>query len=158
MHELSIAQRLVDRAIEAAADRGADRVDGLTVELGAATHLAQDQVAFCIDAVAEGTPADGATVSFERVPPAGTCDCGWTGRPERLADTVPGAPSLRCPECGGRLTLTAGRECRLTRIEIPPSDSDRQADDTRVSTAPNPGTAPDPSTNPDSSTTPDPGT
>lgn len=127
MHELTVAQRLVDRATEAATNRGADRVDRLTVELGEATHLAADQLAFCLTATAEGTPAEDATISFEHVEPAGECDCGWSGRPERLPDTVPAAPSLRCPECAGRLTLTAGRECRLASIEVPPSGSAREA-------------------------------
>jgi hydrogenase nickel incorporation protein HypA/HybF len=120
MHELTVATRLVDRAVDAAERRGADRVDAMTVELGTATHLAADQVRFCVSAVAAETPAADAAVRFERVPPAGECDCGWSGRPDPVEGVAGDVPSLRCPDCGDRLTLTAGRECRLTSIEIPP--------------------------------------
>ncbi|MFC7076633.1 hydrogenase maturation nickel metallochaperone HypA/HybF [Haloarcula halophila] len=119
MHELSIAQRLVDRAVAAAAERGADRVRAMTVALGTATHLHAPQVRFCIEAVAEDTAAAGATVAFEHVEPAGECDCGWSGRLPSLTETVPAAPSRRCPACGDPVTLTAGRECRLETIEVP---------------------------------------
>lgn len=118
MHELTVAQRLLDRALSAAGDHDADEIRTLTVELGTATHLAADQLGFCIDAVAEGTPAADATIEFERVQPRGECDCGWQGALPSLSDAQP-APSVRCPECRGRVTLTAGRECRLASIDVP---------------------------------------
>jgi hydrogenase nickel incorporation protein HypA/HybF len=118
MHELTVAQRLLDRALSAAEDHGADEIATLTVELGAATHIAADQIAFCIEAVAEGTPAADATIEFERVQPRGQCECGWQGTLPSISDAQP-APSVRCPECGSRVTLTAGRECRLASIDVP---------------------------------------
>lgn len=118
MHELTVADRLLARATEAARDHGADRVDRITVALGEATHLAADQLRFCLRAAAEGTPAEGATVEVDRVPPEGRCDCGWSGRPGRIDATV-AAPDRRCPDCGGRIELTAGADCRLASIETP---------------------------------------
>lgn len=120
MHELSVAERLVDRAIEAAADAGVDaaRIDELTVELGAATHLTPDQLGFCIEAVAADTPAGGADVVFERIPARGECRCGWTGDLEPLANAVGGVPDRRCPDCGRGVSLTAGRECRLAGVDV----------------------------------------
>jgi len=116
MHELSIAHRLVDRAVETARDADADQIDRLSVALGEATHVAADQLRFCLDAAVVDTPADGATVDIERVPPAGRCGCGWSGEPRRLDATI-AAPNRRCPECGERIELTAGDDCRLTQIE-----------------------------------------
>jgi hydrogenase nickel incorporation protein HypA/HybF len=118
MHELSIASRLVDRAVAAARDNGADRIDRLTVELGAATHLAADQLEFCLGVATDGTPAEGATIEIEPVAPAGRCDCGWAGEPGHVEATV-AAPDRRCPECGATIELTAGTDCQLTSIEIP---------------------------------------
>lgn len=125
MHELTVAQRLLDRALSAAGDHDADEIRTLTVELGTATHLAADQLGFCIEAVAEGTTAADATIEFERVQPRGDCDCGWEGRLPSLSEAQP-APSVRCPECGARVTLTAGRECRLARIDIPETPDTHQ--------------------------------
>jgi hydrogenase nickel incorporation protein HypA/HybF len=118
MHELAIAERLLDRALAAAADHGADRIEALTVELGTATHLVTDQVRFCIETVAEGTAADGATVRFDRVAARGECDCGWHGELPTLA-AAQLAPDRRCPDCGAGVELTAGDECRLAAIDVP---------------------------------------
>jgi hydrogenase nickel incorporation protein HypA/HybF len=118
MHELTVASRLVDRALSAAAERDAERIDGLTVAVGEATHLAPEQLEFCISAALEGTVAEGAAVSIESVPPTGACDCGWRGEPARVDATV-AAPRRHCPECGATIELTAGDDCRLTSIEIP---------------------------------------
>jgi hydrogenase nickel incorporation protein HypA/HybF len=128
MHELAIADRLLDRAVSAARDAGVDRIDGLTVELGTATHVVPEQVAFCLDAVAEGTPAEGAAVTVERVSARGDCGCGWSGELGTLAETVAGVPDRRCPDCGDEVELTAGRECRLKRIEIPEASTAREPD------------------------------
>lgn len=119
MHELDVAQRLLDQAIRVATDNDAGRIDALYVELGEATHIAADQLQFCIDALATETPAADAEVAVEPIAPVGECACGWSGQPDMLSETVPMAPSLRCPDCGSPLTLTSGRECRLQRIEIP---------------------------------------
>jgi hydrogenase nickel incorporation protein HypA/HybF len=118
MHELTIANRLIDRAVAVAHDHDADRVDRLTVALGEATHVAADQLQFCLAAAAEGTPAQGATVDVECVAPEGRCDCGWSGQPGRIDATV-AAPDRRCPDCKERIELTAGDDCRLTSIQTP---------------------------------------
>ena len=127
MHELAVAERLVARAREAADDAGADRVTGLTVAVGEATHLAPTQLRFCLEAVTDDLLAD-ATVSFERVRARGTCDCGWRGELDRLPETVAAAPDRRCPACDGTVTVTAGRECRLDRITVPDDGSPNDTD------------------------------
>ena len=124
MHELAIANRLLDRALAAAEEAGASRVETLHVALGTATHLVPEQVRFCLRAVAEDTPAEGADVRLEEVPARGECDCGWAGELRSLADTVAGAPDRRCPDCGRSVTVTAGRECRLTSIDVPDTTDD----------------------------------
>lgn len=116
---MTVAEQLVETAVGGAVEHGADRIDRITVELGTATHLTVDQLRFCMNAVAEGTIASDATVEFERVEPAGTCECGWSGKTDPIDDAVGRVPSLRCPACGGRLSLTAGKECRIKTINIP---------------------------------------
>jgi hydrogenase nickel incorporation protein HypA/HybF len=119
MHELAIAEGLVERATEAAREAGAERVEELRVELGSATHLVADQLTFCIEAIGEGTPAAGASVTVDPVPARGVCACGWRGELATLSDTVAGAPDRRCPDCGAGVKLTQGRECRLASITVP---------------------------------------
>ena len=124
MHELAIADRLLDRALAAAEEAEATHVETLHLELGTATHLVPEQVRFCIQAVAEDTPAEDADVQIEQVPARGECDCGWAGELRSLADTVAGAPDRRCPDCGTSVSVTAGRECRLTSIDVPDATAD----------------------------------
>lgn len=119
MHELTIADRLLDRALAAAADHDADRVEEIVVAVGEATHLAPDQLRRCLERLAAETPAADATVTIESVQPEGVCDCGWAGTPESLSAAAIAVPNRRCPDCGGPIELTAGTECRLDSITVP---------------------------------------
>lgn len=119
MHEISVASGILDRALSAAEEHGADRIDAVTLEIGRATHVNPDQLVFCLKTVVEGTPAEGATVKTETVEPVAACECGWRDTPEQLDLAIGFAPDVRCPECGDRTELVRGRECRLASIEIP---------------------------------------
>ena len=119
MHEFSVAHGVVDRAIETAADHGADRVDELVIEVGRATHLNPQQLRFCIEAVAKDTPAGDAAVRIETVDPRARCACGWEGEPAAIDDVGAFVPDPTCPDCGNRIDLTRGRECRLASIDVP---------------------------------------
>ena len=135
MHELAIADRLLDRALAAAAEAEPTRVETVYLELGTATHLVPEQVRFCLEAVAADTPAEGADVRIERTPARGECDCGWRGELPSLAETVAGAPDKRCPDCGAAVSVTAGRECRIAGIDLADSTEDADFDsDSRQTT------------------------
>lgn len=127
MHELSIAQRLVDRAVTVAQEHGASRVNELTVAVGRATHLNPDQLRFCVEAVATDTAVSDAAITFERVPVRGECECGWSGEPGTVEDALTYVPDPNCPDCGARVSITEGRGCHLTRIDIPDTATDTEA-------------------------------
>jgi hydrogenase nickel incorporation protein HypA/HybF len=170
MHELTLATRLLDRALAAVADasdadpradsgsagRDADRPSGddghgvggddharagsdpdgspevrveeLVVELGALTHVAPEQLRFCLGVVAEDTPAEGAAVTVERLPPRAECACGWAGEPDHLDDLAVAVPDPVCPACGDRLDPMGGRECRLARVRFDDGRDGEQPD------------------------------
>ncbi|MFW6320234.1 MAG: hydrogenase maturation nickel metallochaperone HypA [Halohasta sp.] len=119
MHELSLAEALLDRAAEVAADHDAERIDAMTVELGAATHVNPDQLRFCLETVAKTTVAADATVDIETVSPRAACDCGWEGEPPSFEGTAAVVPTARCPECGGQTEFVRGKECQLTTVTVP---------------------------------------
>ncbi|MFB6072170.1 MAG: hydrogenase maturation nickel metallochaperone HypA [Halobacterium sp.] len=128
MHELSVARGVVDRAAETAREHGADSVDAVTLAVGRVTHLNPDQLRFCVQTVAAGTPVEDATVRVERVDPRARCDCGWTGEPDAVDDAAAYVPDPVCPSCGDRVELTRGRGCRVRAVEIPETET-TQADD-----------------------------
>ena len=119
MHEISIADGILCRALEAAANHDAERIDALTIEVGRATHVNPEQVVFCLEALAEDTLAASATIHTETIEPVARCECGWEATPADLDLAAGFAPDVRCPECGEQADLVQGRECRLASVEIP---------------------------------------
>lgn len=126
MHELSVAMGIVDRALSAAEEHGASTVEGITVEVGAATHVNPDQLRFCLETALTDTPAAGAAIDIETVTPQARCGCGWEDEPGRIEEAIVYAPDVQCPECGDRTTLVRGRECRLAAVELPDNEVDKK--------------------------------
>jgi hydrogenase nickel incorporation protein HypA/HybF len=121
MHELSVTQSLLEIALRHGREAGAQRVTDLYLVIGEWSSIVDDSVQFYWDIVAQGTPAEGARLHFERIPARATC--GECGR-----EFAPGGESLLCPGCGSsRLRLLTGDEFRLDSIAIEPAAQPRQA-------------------------------
>ncbi|MFT4890088.1 MAG: hydrogenase nickel incorporation protein HypA/HybF [Halobacteriales archaeon] len=119
MHEMSIADSMIEIAERTAADNGADRITGLTLAVGEATHVNPDQLRHAIEVMADGTLAADAEITVETVDAQATCECGWSGEPPTVDGASMIAPTSKCPECGSRTELTRGDECRLESITVP---------------------------------------
>jgi hydrogenase nickel incorporation protein HypA/HybF len=65
MHELAVAQGIVEHVAEAAAGRLVRRI---TVEIGTDSCVSPEALAFGFDLVAEGSAAAGAALDIVRVP------------------------------------------------------------------------------------------
>ncbi|MBE3595599.1 MAG: hydrogenase maturation nickel metallochaperone HypA [Hydrogenibacillus sp.] len=112
MHELSIAQNLVELAVESAQAQGLRRLTALHVRIGALSGVVKEALLFAFDVVTEGTPAQGAALIIEDVPVTIFC-------PSCQAERTLDAPvPMRCPECGTRSgDVRAGRELELVALE-----------------------------------------
>ena len=119
MHEMSIADSMIDIAKRTAADNGADRITGLTVAVGEATHVNPDQLRHALEVMADGTLAEDAEITMETIDAEASCECGWSGEPPTVDGAAMIAPTSKCPECGSRTELTQGDECRLESISVP---------------------------------------
>jgi hydrogenase nickel incorporation protein HypA/HybF len=112
MHELSIAQSIVDSAREQAAAHGGRRVLRIGVRVGDLSGVAGDALQFCFGMTVKDTDLDGATLELEAVPVLYRCAaCAHEFRPvEFLA---------RCPACGGDgAAMIAGDELGLSFLEL----------------------------------------
>ena len=112
MHEMALAQGVVE-IVEATATRhGARRVIEVRLEIGDLSHVEPRALAFCFDAASRGTPAEGARLAIRRSPGQATClRCV-----ETFALAARGDP---CPRCGGyQLVVVAGEEMRVTDLEV----------------------------------------
>jgi hydrogenase nickel incorporation protein HypA/HybF len=112
MHELSIAQDMLDIALRTAAEQGGTRILALNAKIGEWSTVEPDALDFAFEVLRRGTIAEGAELRIERVPIACTCrDCGNSFQPEEGI--------LICLRCGSRnLSLDSGREIALDSIEI----------------------------------------
>lgn len=113
MHELSIANRIVELVAEHVREAGAARATAVTVRIGGLSCVHEDALRFSFDLVREGTPASAAELRIVTVPVA--IWCAACGREVAL----PGIQKFACPECGTPGgDIRAGLELDLESIEL----------------------------------------
>ena len=118
MHELSIAESLIEMAESTAMDAGASSITSLHLRLGAISGVVPDALHFCFDIAAKGTLAEGAILEIEKVPVMVYC-------PACEEDvTLPNTQRFRCPKCDMPTPhIVQGREMQLVSLQVP-DDSD----------------------------------
>jgi hydrogenase nickel incorporation protein HypA/HybF len=113
MHELSIANRIVELVSEQVRDAGGGGVAAVTLQIGALSCVHEDSLRFSFGLVSEGTPLAGAELRIIHVPVVIWCAaCG-----REVA--IPGIQKFACPACGAPSgDIRAGRELDLESIEL----------------------------------------
>jgi hydrogenase nickel incorporation protein HypA/HybF len=110
MHETSVAQRMVDAAIEVADQNGGGQVVGMRLLLGEMTCVDAETLSFAFGVVSRGTRVEKCQLEIVRVPTRLRCrTCGLERGGDLLEPCVCGMP-------GGE--VLAGRELRLDTIDI----------------------------------------
>jgi hydrogenase nickel incorporation protein HypA/HybF len=108
MHELSIAQGIVDICTEHAGGR---RVLAVTLEVGALSGVVPEALEFCFEACTRETLLEGARLEIERVGAVGHCPaCGLDHDIRACFDP--------CPACDGLLEVRRGEELRVKELEV----------------------------------------
>ncbi len=117
MHELSIAQSLIEAASQAAQDEGSSAVLKINLRIGPLCGVVEDALRFSFDLAAEGTLCHGAVLVVETTTVSVVC-------PKCDATKTLGFPfHFVCPTCGAATPqLTGGREMELVSIEIEPNE------------------------------------
>jgi hydrogenase nickel incorporation protein HypA/HybF len=112
MHEMSLAEGVLQVVEETARREGAARVRLVVLEIGALSSVEPDALRFCFDAVARGGVADGAALEIDAVPGAGWCmQCAATVAMSEIYGS--------CPRCGSHeVQATAGTGMRVREIGI----------------------------------------
>jgi hydrogenase nickel incorporation protein HypA/HybF len=112
MHELAVAQALIQQVEEALRAKSVQRVTTVTIAVGKLAGVDPDCLQFAFPLAAEGTIAEGAELIVEPVPAAVRCrTCGQT--------TTTDVPLFACAACGGtEVELASGRELLLRSVEI----------------------------------------
>jgi hydrogenase nickel incorporation protein HypA/HybF len=112
MHEMSLAEGVLQIIEDAARDQGFGRVRTVRLEIGRLASVEPEALSFCFDAVVRGTRAEGARLEVIDVPGVGWCmDCGESVELAALYDA--------CPRCGGyKVQTTGGTEMRVKELEV----------------------------------------
>ena len=112
MHELSIAQSLIELVSEHATREGAACVRTVRIRMGELSGFRR-ALYFCFDRVSRGTLCESARLVIEEVPLTVHCDhCDGVKRPG-------GRYNFRCPTCGMPTPkVVTGREMQVTAIEL----------------------------------------
>lgn len=112
MHELSVAQGILDLVQQHVPQDQARAVRHVTVRLGALSGVVADSLDFCFSAIVAGTPYDGASLAIERVPTRAACK--GCAREFDIEGFV-----FRCPHCSGQeIRMVSGDELQVTSVEL----------------------------------------
>jgi hydrogenase nickel incorporation protein HypA/HybF len=112
MHELSMAQALIEQVEKIQAKENAGAVVSVTVNIGALSGVDREAFEFAFPLAATGTPLAGALLVVRETPAEVTCgQCGQKSQPE--------LDNLCCAACGSRsIQITAGRDFLIQSVEL----------------------------------------
>jgi len=112
MHEMAIAQGILDIVLKTAAEHSAVKVTGIKLLIGQMTQVEPECLKFGFAALAMGSIADGANVDITIVPLVGQCnDCGQQFSVEKYC--------FLCTNCNSpRVTVVSGRELAVDYLEV----------------------------------------
>lgn len=112
MHEMSLAEGVLQIVEDVAQRDGFSRVTAVRLEIGRLSSIEPEALRFCFEAVVRGSVADGARLEIVDTPGAGWClHCSETVAIGALYDP--------CPQCGGyQVQPTGGTEMRVMDLEV----------------------------------------
>jgi hydrogenase nickel incorporation protein HypA/HybF len=112
MHEVALAQGIVDIVTAQAVQQRFERAKVVHVELGDLSNVVPEALVFGFESASRGTAAEGARLDLIRCAGKGWCmDCSSEIEVrERVA---------LCPKCGSvKWIVTGGEQMRVTELEV----------------------------------------
>ena len=112
MHEMSIAQNIVDIILDEMAKHEATILKSIRLNIGEMTAVVPDSLSFCFKLITEGSAIEGADLIIDMIPLKGYCHgC----RSEfKIKDYA-----FACPLCGGsKIDTMGGRDLSIVEIEV----------------------------------------
>ena len=123
MHELSVAQSLVELVGDELADQGRVRVTSVRLKLGPLSGVVAQALRSCYGEAAAGTLLEGSVLHIEEV--AAAVFCARCDAERELADFA----RLRCPVCGAPTPeVVRGRELEVVSVEVADAMADAAPD------------------------------
>lgn len=112
MHELSIAQSIIEQIEDVARKEKAVRVASVSLAIGALSGVERESLEFVFPMAAEGTIAEGAALVIEDVPATLKCHACQAESDARM-------PLLTCGKCGSSdVDVSGGRDLVVKSVEL----------------------------------------
>lgn len=112
MHEMSIAEGVIQLLEEQAAAQQFSRVRTVWLEIGPLAAVETEALRFCFEEVTRGSLAEGARLEIVEVPGIAWCLGCSSSVPVRQRYDA-------CPHCGSHhLQITQGDELRVKELEV----------------------------------------
>ena len=123
MHELSMAQGIINAVLDTAKENNATEVNEVTIEVGRLAMIIPEQLEFILGVLIENTIMEDAKVNFEEIPAEIEChDCDFHGEAV-LDDSDHYAPLVKCPECDSlSVEVLNGKDIVVKNIVIEKPD------------------------------------
>lgn len=121
MHEFSVTSQIVQNVLTEAEKRKAKKVTAVYLVIGKLTFLGLEQVRFAYEVLTKDTFMEGSKLVIEEQEGVVKCShCGYEGDFRYEDDPlyhVP-MPTLKCPQCGNLVNITAGKECIIKSVKM----------------------------------------
>ncbi len=119
MHELSMAQGIINAVIETAETNNATEVTEVIIEIGRLAMINPEQLRFMLDVLVENTIVENAEIKIDEIPVEIEClECGYKGE-ANLDNLDHYAPMVECPKCENkRIAILNGKDCIVKNIVI----------------------------------------
>ncbi len=111
MHELAIAENLMDIVKKSAEQHNIEKVKSLRIVIGELSMVLPDALEFSFSIVSKGTVAEQAQLEFIHIPISAHCNI--CKKEITVENNI-----FKCPQCGSTdLKITKGQEFYLESIE-----------------------------------------
>jgi hydrogenase nickel incorporation protein HypA/HybF len=112
MHEMSIAQSLIDIVRDEMGKHDVTVLKSVRIQIGQLSAIVPDSLSFCFNIMTSGTDLEGAELMMEIIPLRGVCK---TCKVEfEIKDYA-----FECPECGSpKIDTISGQELSILDMEV----------------------------------------
>jgi hydrogenase nickel incorporation protein HypA/HybF len=112
MHEMSIAQSILDIVDEYMSKENGQLLKEVAVEIGELVAVVPDSLTFCYDVLIEDTPYQNSKLKITIIPLNGTCsECNRSFKIKNY--------EFICPNCQStHLQVQGGQELRISHLEV----------------------------------------
>ena len=112
MHEMSLAENMLQIIEDAAHNQGFTRVKTVWLEIGQLACVEQESLRFGFDVVTRGSVAEQARLEIIEIAGQGRCK-------KCASDMALAALYEACPNCGGyEIQVTGGDQMRVKELEV----------------------------------------